>query len=100
MAYGFKSGGRVKGSTSKEITEIREIFKNILSDNLGQINDDLKAIDDPGQRIRLILELSKFVIPQLKSTEITQTQNEGIRPIIIELGNGINPELKQIVNDN
>lgn len=99
MAYGFKSGGRVKGSTSKEITEIREIFKNILSDNLGQINEDLKAIEDPGQRIRLILELSKFVIPTLKSTEITEIQKAEIRPIVISLGNGINPEIEQ-PNDN
>jgi len=99
MAYGFKSGGRIKGTTSKEITEIREIFKNILSDNLEQINKDLKELE-PGLRIRLLLELSKFVIPQLKSTEITQTQSEGIRPIVISLGQGIDPELKKIVNDN
>lgn len=98
MAYGFKSGGRVKGSTSKEITEIREIFKNILSDNLEQINEDLKAIDDPGQRIRLILELSKFVIPTLKSTEITAVEKAEIRPIVISLGNGIKPEIEHYDN--
>lgn len=98
MAYGFKSGGRVKGSTSKEITEIREIFKNILSDNLEQINNDLRDISDPGQRIRLILELSKFVIPTLKSTEITAVEKAEIRPIVISLGNGIKPEIEHYDN--
>jgi hypothetical protein len=99
MAYGFKSGGRIKGTTSKEITEIREIFKNILLDNLGQINKDLKELE-PGLRIRLLLELSKFVIPQLKSTEITEIQKAEIRPVIINLGSGISPEIEHYPNEH
>ena len=92
MALGFKTGGWMLGTTKKETTEIRQKFKVILDSNIEQINTDLKAIEDPAQRIRLLLDLAKFVIPTLKATELTAVQNEQVRPIIISLGNGINPE--------
>jgi hypothetical protein len=87
-----KYGGRVKGSPNLITSEIRQQFQNIIEDNLQQINKDLKAIEDPATRIRLLLDLAKFVIPSLKQTEFTSVQNENVRPIIISLGNGINPE--------
>ena len=88
-----KYGGRVKGSPNLITSEIRQQFQNIIENNLQQINKDLKAIE-PAQRVRLLLELAKFVIPSLKQTEFTSVQNESvIRPLqIIALGNGINPE--------
>ena len=92
MAQGYKTGGRMLGSTNKETAEIRQRLKLILDSNIEQINTDLKAIEDPAQRIRLLLDLAKFVIPTLKATELTAVQNEQVRPIIISLGNGINPE--------
>lgn len=89
-----KYGGRVKGSPNLITSEIRQQFQNIIENNLLQINKDLKAIEDPAQRVRLLLDLAKFVIPSLKQTEFASVQNERvIRPIqIISLGNGINPE--------
>jgi hypothetical protein len=87
-----KYGGRVKGSPNLITSEIRQQFQNIIENNLQQINKDLKAIEDPAQRVRLLLDLAKFVIPSLKQTEFTSVQNENVRPIIISLGNGINPE--------
>jgi hypothetical protein len=92
MAQGFKTGGRTLGSTNKETAEIRQRLKLILDSNLDKINTDLKAIEDPAQRIRLLLDLAKFVIPTLKATELTAVQNEQIRPIVISLGRGIKPE--------
>ncbi len=89
---GTKTGGRQKGTTNAITSEIRQYFQNIIENNLEQINADLKAIEDPAQRIRLLLEITKFCIPTLKATELTQTQSEGVRPIVINLGNGINPE--------
>jgi hypothetical protein len=91
-----KYGGRLKGSQNHITSEIRQYFQNIIENNLDQINKDLKAIEDPAQRIRLLLEITKFCIPTLKATELTQVQSEGVRPIIIELGRGIDPNLEQI----
>ena len=91
MAYGVKTGGRIKGSTTHEIQKIRETFQNILSDNLEQINNDLREISDPAQRIKLLMDLARFVIPTLKATEITAVEKAEIRPIIVSLGRGIDP---------
>ncbi|MFV0227475.1 hypothetical protein OBK05_07240 [Empedobacter falsenii] len=70
MANGFKTGGRKKGVENKVTSDIREKFNQLLTDNLETISDDLKELS-PKDRINVLLQLSKFVLPQLKSTEIT-----------------------------
>ena len=92
MAKGIKTGGRTAGAVNKTTAEIRERFQNLVSDNLEQLNDDLKSLE-PIQRLKIIIELSKFVVPTLKATELTATAENGFSPIVINLGNGINPEL-------
>lgn len=66
-----KSGnvnGRPKGVSNKSTTKVRNAYTKLLEDNLEQLKEDFKELD-PEKRIRLFLELSKYVIPQLKSTE-------------------------------
>ena len=70
MANGFKSGGRKKGVENKVTSDIREKFNQLLTDSLETISDDLKELS-PKDRINALLQLSKFVIPQLKATELT-----------------------------
>lgn len=64
-----KVGGRQQGSKNKATSKVREAFTNLLEDNLDQLREDFKELE-PKDRIRLFMELSKYVIPQLKSTEI------------------------------
>ena len=92
MAKGVKTGGRTKGAVNKTTTEIREHFQNLVSNNLDQLNNDLKSLE-PLHRLKIIIELSKFVVPTLMATELTTDIENGFRPIILNLGNGINPEL-------
>lgn len=66
---GNKLGGRKAGSQNKATTKVREAFTNLLEDNLQQLREDFKELE-PKDRIKLFMELSKYVIPQLKSTEI------------------------------
>ena len=70
MANGFKSGGRVKGVENKVTSDIREKFNQLLNDNLETISNDIKALSRK-DRINVLLQLSKFVLPQLKATELT-----------------------------
>jgi len=70
MANGFKSGGRVKGVENKVTSDIREKFNQLLNDNIETISNDIKALS-PKDRINVLLQLSKFVLPQLKATELT-----------------------------
>jgi hypothetical protein len=65
---GNKLGGRNKGSVNKTTTKIRNAFAELLEDNLPKLKDDLEQLD-PAQRVRLLIDLSKYVIPQLKATE-------------------------------
>lgn len=91
MATGVKTGGRTKGALNKTTLEIREHFQNLVTDNLAQLNDDLKTLE-PLQRLKMIIELSKFVVPTLKATELNSISENNFRPVIINLGGGINPE--------
>jgi hypothetical protein len=70
MAKGIKTGGRTAGALNKTTTEIREHYQNLVSDNLEQLNEDLKSLQ-PLQRLKIIIELSKFVVPTLKQIEAT-----------------------------
>lgn len=84
MANGFKTGGRKKGTENKITTDIREKFNQLLSDNINCLDEDLKALE-PKERINAILQLSKFVIPQLKTieqTNINQLDEENNKPEI------------------
>lgn len=57
------------------------------------MSDDLKALS-PKDRINALLQLSKFVIPQLKSTEISNpNENEPPKINIIYMGEGKEPNL-------
>ena len=95
MANGFKTGGRQKGTENKITSDIRDKFNQLLNDNLDTLDNDLKALE-PKDRINAILQLSKFVIPQLKATEINQVNPvESPKINIIHLGEGKEPSLNK-----
>jgi hypothetical protein len=84
---GKKFGGRTAGAVNKTTTEIRERYQSLVSDNLEQLNDDLKSLE-PLQRLKIITELSKFVVPTLKATELTtDLQSNKFQPITITIVN-------------
>lgn len=78
------------GKKNKTTEETRERFKNLLDANFDKIQEDLEQLA-PDQRIRAILDLAKFVLPTLRSTDL-KASDADFRPIVINLGNGINPE--------
>lgn len=91
MENGFKGTinreGRPKGAVNKTTTEIREHFQNLVSDNLEQLDSDLKSLE-PLQRLKLVIELAKFFVPTLKAIEVTETSEnlfKGFNPITITL---------------
>lgn len=86
---GKKFGGRKKGTPNKTTEEIRENFQLLVSNNLEQLEEDLNELE-PEKRVKMIIELSKFVIPTLKATDLKTSGD--MAPIMINLGNGINPE--------
>ena len=84
MATGIKTGGRTAGAVNKTTKEIREHYQNLVSNNLEQLNDDLKSLE-PLHRLKMIIELSKFIVPTLKATELTaDLENKNFNPITFE----------------
>jgi hypothetical protein len=98
MVKRIKTGGRTAGSVNKTTAEIRECYQNLVSNNLEHLDNDLKSLE-PLQRLKMIIELSKFVVPILKATElITKGTENGFIPIVINLGSGILPDELNRIN--
>ncbi len=76
-----KTGGRQKGSSNKATSKVRDSFTKLLEDNLEQLKEDFKELE-PKDRIKLFLDLSKYVVPQLKQTDITSNGGQLTIPTI------------------
>ena len=77
---GLKTGGRTKGTPNRTTSEIREQFQLLISNNLQTLQSDLEALE-PKDRIKSIIELSKFVIPTLKAQDLMIGKDLQIKPI-------------------
>ena len=66
-------GGRPKGAKNKTTKEVREALSTILSENLDQLQNDIQELD-PKTRVKVLLDLAKFVVPTLKPEGIEQIQ--------------------------
>jgi hypothetical protein len=59
-----------KGTPNKATKEIRESLKSLLESNIERMQDDILALE-PKDRLKVLMELAKFVIPTLKATELS-----------------------------
>lgn len=89
MALRKKTGGRDKGTLNKTTAELREKFTLLIESNFNKLQTDIDLLE-PKDRIKTILELTKFVIPTLKATDLTVESEQFVN--MINLGNGISPE--------
>jgi hypothetical protein len=74
---GNNLGGRTPGSKNKTTSEIREQFKLLLEANLDSIQADLDQLEAK-DRIKAFMDLARFVVPTLKSTEITTDRDQPV----------------------
>lgn len=80
------------GVPNKANRDVREAFKMLIDNNLDRLQMDLDALR-PADRLRIILELARFVIPQLQSVSLNdlqdnETQGFGVITIKLEGSNG------------
>ena len=85
----IKTGGRKLGTRNKECSEIRNSFQELINGSLDKLKEDLESLE-PKDRIKAVLDLSKFVLPTLKATELS-TNDDDFKRVIINLGSGIDP---------
>ena len=65
------SEGRPRGSKNITTQNVRENFQTLVENNLEQLQKDIDTLE-PYERIKIIMQLSKFILPQLKSIEVEQ----------------------------
>ncbi len=70
---GKKYGGRKKGTPNRLTKELRTILKNVLYNELENIEAHLDSLE-PKQRIELLIKLIPFILP--KVDKIGHTYNE------------------------
>ena len=73
MAKGHKTGGRQKGTPNKLTKELRSLLKDILYDELVNIEDRLNDLETK-ERIELVIKLMPFVFPKVVS--VSSKDNE------------------------
>jgi hypothetical protein len=92
----FKPGntlgkGRKQGSRNINTELVRTAFSNLVESNLEQLERDLKELE-PKDRLKIVIELSKFILPTLKAVEL-QIEDENIfKPVSISF---VNKKVKQ-----
>ena len=70
---GNKYGGRQKGTPNRVTKELRSVLKDILYQELEQIQEHLQTLN-PKERVELLIKLMPYVLP--KTTSVSHTINE------------------------
>ena len=94
MAKGGKrdNAGRPKGTPNKITADNREVFNTLLQNNAKNMQGmfDRIAEDNPAKAMELLLKVSEYVIPKLRSTELIQ-DTAPINNLKIEIIDTITP---------
>ena len=77
-------GGRPVGSKNNPTTEIRNKYLQLIENNFKQLEEDLQTLK-ASERVKAIIELSKFILPTLKATEMSLSNETNFQAIEIEL---------------
>ena len=77
-------GVRPVGSKNNATTEIRKKYLELIENNFEQLEKDLKTLK-ASERVKAIIDLSKFVLPTLKATEMSLNNETKFQAIEIEL---------------
>lgn len=70
---GNKYGGRQKGTPNRITKELRTLLKDILYQELEQVQERLELLE-PKERIELLIKLMPYALP--KVTSVPHTTNE------------------------
>ena len=67
--------------------QVRKAFQLLIDDNIEQMQNDMNELT-PRDRLRFIIDLSKFILPQLQAVSIDDLRDKDeFRVITINLNN-------------
>ena len=67
-----------KGVPNRATSEVREAFKQLVENNLPQMQTDLDSLE-PKDRLKFMLDLSRFILPQLQSISIDDLREKEVQ---------------------
>lgn len=91
----LKTGGRRAGTPNRTTLQIRDSFELLIQGNISALKADLKSLK-PIDRLKMIIELSKFVVPTLKAVAVNDGSEE---TITIDFTEETSPDLKLLSTD-
>lgn len=83
-----KIGGRKKGTPNKVSKDLRERIRLFLDEKWPEAIETWEDIDKPGEKLRLYIDLSRFVLPVLQSVSLDATvkKEDRVEDDLHELG--------------
>ena len=69
--------GRKAGSLNRATKDVRDAFTLLIENNIDTLQEDLNELE-PKDRIKLLLDLSSFIIPKMKSVDLKADKKETI----------------------
>jgi hypothetical protein len=77
--------GRPHGALNKSTKDIKEAYKLLIENNLDNLTIWIEAVaaKDPEKAIRILSDLSEYVVPKLARQELTGKDGKDIVPPII-----------------
>lgn len=79
-----------EGIPNRATNEVRRAFQLLVENNLPKMQKDLDSLE-PKDRIKFMLDMAKFILPQLQSISIDdlrEQEAQGFNVLTINLKNG------------
>ena len=79
-----------EGIPNRTTNEVRKAFQLLVENNLPKMQKDLDSLE-PKDRIKFMLDMAKFILPQLQSISIDdlrEQEAQGFNVLTINLKNG------------
>ena len=78
-------GGKPKGALNKTTKDIKQAYQQLIEKNLDNLTGWLEKIaeKDPEKAIRIINDLSEYVIPKLARQEMTGKIKQDIKTTLV-----------------
>ncbi len=78
-----EKSGRKPNVPNKVTAKVRDAFALLLENNLDTLQADIVDLK-PLDRIRVLIQLSEFVIPKLRAIDVSEQEQEQLKPIVFK----------------
>lgn len=78
-----KRGGRSKGTPNKLTSELRQAIKNVVSNQMENLERDMKRLT-PYQRLDLTIKLMGYCLPKLQPSETDKVDDNKIEVVFVQ----------------